>query len=150
MTKVALNEQELAEKVADYMYDNDSAAKLLGIELLEIKPGYARMSMLVRRDMLNGHGILHGGMTFCLADTAFAYACNSRNQKTVALACSITYVIAGKAGEKLIATAQEQASAGRTGVYDITIHNQDGKVFAVFRGNSYRTKHEVIELNSAE
>ena len=147
---MALKEQELAEKVADKMYDNDSAAKLLGIELLEIKPGYARMAMLVRSDMLNGHGILHGGMTFCLADTAFAYACNSRNHKTVALACSITYVLAGKEGDKLIATAQEQASSGRTGVYDITIHNQLGAVLAVFRGNSYRTKQEVIESTSVQ
>ncbi len=147
---MALKEQELAEKVADKMYDNDSAAKLLGIELLEIKPGYARMSMLVRSDMLNGHGILHGGMTFCLADTAFAYACNSRNHKTVALACSITYVLAGREGDKLIATAQEQASSGRTGVYDITIHNQLDAVLAVFRGNSYRTKQEVIESTSVQ
>lgn len=141
---VTLKEQELAQKVAARMYESDAAAKMLGIVLEEIKPGFARMSMVVRADMLNGHGIVHGGMTFSLADTAFAYACNSRNHKTVALACSITFVVAGKEGDRLTATAQEQASSSRTGVFDVTIRNQQDDVLALFRGNSYRTRHNVV------
>jgi acyl-CoA thioesterase len=137
-------EQQVADQVGRTMYEHDAAAKMLGIRLDEIRPGFAKMSMHVRADMLNGHAILHGGMTFSLADTAFAYACNSRNQKTVALACSITYVIAGREGDTLSAVAQEQAQTGKTGVYDIVVTNQRGEKLAMFRGNSYRTSHPVF------
>jgi acyl-CoA thioesterase len=134
----------LAEQVGAQLYKRDTAAHMLGIQLDAIGPGFARMSMPVRSDMLNGHGILHGGFTFSLADTAFAYACNSRNHKTVALACHISFVAPGHEGDVLVAVAQEQASAGKTGVYDIKITNQNGTVVAVFRGNSYRTGHSVV------
>ncbi len=127
------------------MYEHDSAAKMLGITLEEIRPGYARMKMTIRPDMLNGHGIVHGGMTFLLADTAFAYSCNSRNHKTVALACHITFVIAGRPGDVLTAIAEEKVATSKTGVYDINVTNQDGAVVAVFRGNSYRTRDTVVD-----
>lgn len=138
-------EQKLAERVAARMYEHDAAAKMLGITLDEIRPGYARMKMTIRPEMLNGHGIVHGGMTFSLADTAFAYACNSQNHKTVALACHITYVIPGRAGDVLTAVAEEQIATKKTGVYDINVTNQDGAVVAFFRGNSYRTRDSVVE-----
>ena len=137
-------ELELAQLVGEKMYESDAAAHMLGIKLLEIKPGYAKMQMSIRPDMLNGHGILHGGMTFSLADTTFAYACNSKNHKTVALACAITYIAPGCEGDVLTAIAREQAHAGKSGVYDITITNQNDEILALFRGNSHRTSHAVV------
>lgn len=137
--------QELSERVGQKMFEHDAAAKMLGIALQEIAPGYARMTMKVRADMLNGHGILHGGMTFSLADTAFAYACNSKNRKTVALACAITFIAAGREGDELTATASEVSLSGKTGIYDIVVTNQRDEKIAVFRGNSYGTKDKVLE-----
>jgi acyl-CoA thioesterase len=95
--------------------------------------------------MVNGFGICHGGVTFSLADTAFAYACNSRNNKTIALACTINFLAAVKPGDRLIATAQEKSLGGRIGVYDITVVNQDNVLVAEFRGTSYATSDSVIE-----
>ena len=135
-----LDSQKLAEQVGREMFAHDKAAQALGIKLLEIAPGFAKMSMVVREDMLNGFAICHGGMTFALADTAFAYACNSRNQRTVALSCTITYSAPGQLGETLIATATEEALSNRTGVYDIAVTNQKNEKVAFFRGNSYNTK----------
>jgi acyl-CoA thioesterase len=135
-----INTQKIAEEVGREMFAHDKAAQALGIRLLEISPGYAKMSMEVREDMLNGFAICHGGMTFSLADTTFAYACNSRNQRTVALSCTITYAGPGQLGDTLIATATEEALNNRTGVYDIVVTNQRNEKVAFFRGNSYNTK----------
>lgn len=139
----SVNELEVAKRVGETMMCNDKAAQALDIKLLEIRPGFAKMSMRVRADMLNGFDICHGGMTYSLADTAFAYACNSRNKKTVAMQCSIHYVAACKENDVLTAFAEETSLTGRTGVYDITIVNQDGKTVAHFRGTSYGTSSTV-------
>lgn len=139
----SIDEMEVAKCVGETMMRNDTAAQAMEIKLLEIRPGFAKMKMIVRRDMLNGFEICHGGMTFALADTAFAYACNSRNKKTVAMQCSIHYIAASKEGDELTAIAEETSLTGRTGVYDITIINQHGKTVAHFRGTSYATSSTV-------
>ncbi|MFJ3057126.1 hydroxyphenylacetyl-CoA thioesterase PaaI [Herbaspirillum sp. NPDC087042] len=136
--------QALAEATVQAMYPRDNASQALGLKILDVGPGHARMSMLVRGDMLNGHATCHGGFIFCLADSTFAFACNSRNLNTVASGCSIEYVAPAFRNDVLTAHAQERMLAGRTGVYDITVSNQDGKLIALFRGKSYRIKGEVI------
>jgi len=136
--------QALAEATASAMYARDNATRSLGMTIHEVRPGYARMSMPVRADMLNGHASCHGGFIFALADSAFAFSCNSRNQVTVASGCSIEYLAPGALDDVLTAEAVEQSLAGRTGVYDILVSNQDGKRIALFRGKSYRIKGEVI------
>ena len=134
----------VAEEVARAMWPRDHASQLLGLRILTIRPGYSRMLMTVRPDMVNGHHICHGGMIFSLADTAFAYACNSYNKNTVASACHIDFLAPAKEGETLEAEAVEQSASGRTGVYDVTIRTRSGKVVALFRGKSYRINGEVI------
>jgi acyl-CoA thioesterase len=137
--------EALAQAVADAMYARDPAVRAFGIRIDEVGPGHARLSMPVRDDMLNGHGLCHGGLIFTLADSAFAYACNSRNQNTVASGCTIDYLAPGQPGDVLVAVAFEQSLAGRTGVYDITVSNQDGKRLALFRGRSASVKGGVLE-----
>ena len=137
--------QALAEAVAEAMYARDPAVPAFGIRIDKVAPGYARLTMPVRDDMLNGHGFCHGGLIFTLADSAFAYACNSRNQNTVASGCTIDYLAPGQAGDVLGAEAVEQSLAGRSGVYDITVSNQDGKRVALFRGRSASIKGGVLE-----
>jgi len=110
----------------------------MGIDLLEVRSGFARVAFTVRDDMLNGYETCHGGFLFALADTAFAYACNSHNRPTVALQCTISYAAPARAGERLTATAQERALGGRTGTYDVEVQRVDGTVLAFFRGTSYR------------
>jgi acyl-CoA thioesterase len=136
--------QILAERVAEVMYARDRASQALGMKIVEVRPGYARMTMTVRNDMLNGHATCHGGFIFALADSAFAFACNSHNQITVASGCAIEYLAPGREGTTLSAEAVEQATTGRTGVYDIAVTDEDGKRIAMFRGKSYRIKGEVI------
>lgn len=136
--------QALAEATKEAMYSRDRAAQALGIEVVRVAPGAALMTMTVRGDMVNGHHICHGGMIFTLADTAFAYACNSYNRNTVASACSIDFLAPAKEGETLEAEAVEQSLSGRTGVYDITVRTPHGRVIALFRGKSYRINGEVI------
>lgn len=135
-----LDPQALAESVARSMYRVDGAARHMGIQIEQVGPGFARMSMKLRADMLNSHQTGHGGMIFTLADTAFAYACNAGNQATVASGCSIDYVAPAHLGDTLIAVAEERALSGRTGVYDVTVTNQKGDVVAFFRGKSYRIR----------
>lgn len=107
-----------------------------GIAILEAREGYARIQMGLRADMLNGHGTAHGGMIFALADTAFAYACNSRNLRTVAAQASISFLDAAREGEVLTAEAQEQALQGRSGVYNVVVAGEDGRSIAIFQGLS--------------
>jgi len=139
-----MDPQALAEATVQAMFPRDNASQALGMRILEVAPGRARMSMLVRSDMLNGHATCHGGFIFALADSCFAFACNSRNLNTVASGCSIEYVAPALRNDVLTAEAQERSLSGRTGVYDITVNNQDGKLIALFRGKSYRIKGEVI------
>lgn len=138
--------QRIAEAVGRGMYERDHCAQAHGIELVEIAPGYARMTMTVRKDMVNGHDIGHGGMTFTLADTAFAYACNAANEVTVAAGCSIVFPAPAKLGDRLTAECREVHRRGRSGVYDVTVINQDDSIVGLFRGQSARLKGSVVEL----
>lgn len=136
--------QALAELTATTMYANDPASQALGARVVSVGPGLAAMSMTVRADMLNGHKTCHGGFIFALADSTFAFACNSRNAATVASGCTIDYLAPAFEGDVLTATASEYSLAGRTGVYDVQVSNQDGKRIAIFRGRSYRIKGQVV------
>lgn len=137
--------QALAERVAAGMYERDRASQGLGMKVDGIGPGHAELAMPVRADMLNGHAICHGGFIFTLADSAFAYACNSYNVTTVASGCAIDFVAPAREGDVLTARARERNISGRTGVYDIEVKNQRGETVALFRGKSYRIKGHVIE-----
>lgn len=137
-------ERELAWKVASTMLARDAASTMLGMELVAMAPGQATVKMRIRHDMLNGHQSCHGGILFSLADTAFAFACNSRNESTVAAACSIEFVRPGLSGQVLTATASEQTRYGRHGIYDARVINDLGETVALFRGKSAQVRGEVI------
>ena len=128
--------QDRAEKSAAAMWAKDNASQSLGIRLDRMAPGQADLSMTVTPNMLNGHGICHGGYIFTLADSAFAFACNSYNQLVVAMQNQITYLVPAQADDRLTARATEQARTGRSGIYDVTIAGQDGRTIALFRGLS--------------
>ena len=132
--------QELAEASAKAMWNDDSASQRLGMTLDHIAPGEATLSMAITDAMSNGHGNAHGGYMFTLADSAFAFACNSYNQLVVAQQCSITYLIPGRIGDRMTATAREVSRKGRSGIYDIRITNQNGDHVAEFRGHSRTVK----------
>ncbi len=134
----------LAQDAVNAMWSRDQAARALGMEIRQVLAGSATLRMRVRKDMVNGHQICHGGLIFTLADTAFAYACNSYNQNTVASACHIDFLAPGREGDVLEAVAIERSSAGRTGVYDVEVRVVDGHAVALFRGKSHRIKGEVI------
>jgi acyl-CoA thioesterase len=142
--------QQLAELAGKTMYERDPASQRLGMTLDEIRPGYALMRMRVREDMLNGHGTCHGGYIFMLADSAFAFACNSHNFNTVGAGCSIDYLAPGREGDLLTAQAQEQALSGKTGVYDVVVANQEGRTVALFRGKSHRVSGMVAEVGNTK
>ena len=144
---VTQDAQALAELAGKTLYERDPASKGLGMTLDEIRPGYARMSMRVRPDMLNGHASCHGGFIFTLADSAFAFACNSHNFNTVGAGCTIDYLAPGREGDILTAEAVEQALAGKTGVYDVTVTNAEGKTIALFRGKSHRVSGTVVNAD---
>lgn len=135
---------DLARRAAASMYDTDRCSKWLGMTLEEIRPGYARMRMPVRPEFLNGLGICHGGLMFTLADSTFAFACNSYNIPAVAAGCSIEFLAPVEGDDVLTAEAVEQALNGRHGVYDIRLTNQAGKVVAVFRGKSAQLKGTIV------
>ena len=132
--------QQSAHWVGERMFANDRASRALGMQLLEIMPGTALMSMTIREDMLNGHQTCHGGLISALADSAFAFACNSYNELTVASGFSIDFMAPAHQGDLLTARCAEVSRAGRTGVYDTTVTNQRGESIAVFRGRSYTLK----------
>lgn len=134
----------LAQAVAQAMWGRDHATQALGMAISAIAPGSATLTMPVRQDMLNGHGMCHGGFMFTLADSTFAYACNSHNRNTVASACAIDFLAPARLGDVLEAEGVERSRSGRTGVYDITVRIQGGKTVALFRGKSYRIDGEVI------
>ncbi|NIA56812.1 hydroxyphenylacetyl-CoA thioesterase PaaI [Massilia sp. TW-1] len=141
--------QALAELAGKTMYERDPASQALGMTLDAIRPGYARMRMRVRDDMLNGHGTCHGGYIFMLADSAFAFACNSHNVNTVGAGCTIDYLAPGRAGDVLVAEAVEQVLSGKTGVYDVVVTDQDGRKIALFRGKSHRVAGHVVPVDAA-
>ncbi|HUL67055.1 MAG TPA: hydroxyphenylacetyl-CoA thioesterase PaaI [Burkholderiaceae bacterium] len=136
--------QRIAEAAAHGMFAKDIAARSLGMEIESIAPGQSRISMRVRPDMLNGFAICHGGFITTLADTAFAYACNSHNEVTVAAGIVVDFLAPAHDGDRLTADAREVAVKGRTGVYDITVTNQDNKTVAVMRGRSFTQKGKHI------
>ena len=142
------NPQQLAERCAEAMFARDRASQNLGMRIESIAPGRAVLSMTVTDDMIQGQGSCHGGYLFTLADSAFAFSCNTYDKATVASGCSIDSMSGAKAGDVLTATAEEQSRGGRTGVYDITLTNQDGRTVALFRGKSYQVRGPVI--NSEE
>jgi acyl-CoA thioesterase len=131
---------ERAIKSTEIMFANDAASSGLGMTIMSVTPGCAVMQMTVRADMVNGHGICHGGFIFTLADSAFAFACNSYNQLTVAQQNQITYLQPGKIDEILTATAQEVSRTGRSGIYDVTVTGEGDRVVALFRGLSRTIK----------
>lgn len=139
--------QALAERVAARLAERDSTSRLLGIALEAIRPGYARMTLTVGADMLNGVGIGHGGVTYTLADTAFAYACNSHDRPAVALSCTITYPAAARQGDLLTAECREIHRKGRNGTYDCTVTTQTGEVVALFRGQCRILEGHIVEGN---
>lgn len=135
----------LARATGEHMYARDRATQGLGIELLEVRPGYARMQMVVRNDMLNGHAMCHGGFIFTLADSTFAFACNSYNVQTVAAGCTIEFLASAFEGERLQAEASEQSRGGKTGVYDVVVTNPEGRKIALMRGKSHQLKGAFVE-----
>jgi len=132
--------QEIADTVRAAMLAKDHATKSLGMHVVEVTPGHATLTMVVRDDMLNGHDLCHGGIIATLADSAFAYACNSYNELTVASGFAIELLAAARLGDRLTARCAEVSKAGRTGVYDAEVTNQRGERVAMFRGRSYTMK----------
>lgn len=131
--------------VARALLSSEGTGAAWNIQLLDAAEGYARIAMLIRPDMVNGHGAVHGGMTFALADTAFAYACNSHNVRTVGQGASIVYLSPGKVGETLIAEARMTARQGRTGVCSVVVTADDGRVVAQFQGQSREIGGAILE-----
>jgi len=129
---------ELAQACAEKMWADDRASQQLGMTLDAVTAGAATLSMTIRDDMVNGHGNAHGGFIFSLADSAFAFACNSRNERAVAQACDIVFAAPARLGDRLVATATERHRFGRNGIYDIRVTKDtaDGSVLAEFRGRS--------------
>ncbi|MFD1745084.1 hydroxyphenylacetyl-CoA thioesterase PaaI [Rhizobium helianthi] len=140
MSAAALSAQDLAEACARSMWADDNATRHLGMELISVSPGAAAIAMIITDDMTNGHGTCHGGFIFTLADSAFAFACNTYNQRAVAQHCSVSFLAPAFKGDKLTATAREVVRRGRSGIYDICIINQNGEQIAEFRGHSRTVK----------
>jgi acyl-CoA thioesterase len=126
------------EADAQALFERDRASQSLGMRILEVRPGYARLVMTVRDDMVNGHDICHGGLIFTLADSAFAFACNAGKPATVASGASIEFLKSARRGDELTAIAEERSRSKRTGVYDIAVRNQQGDCIALFRGRSHQ------------
>ncbi len=141
-----LNEKDtLAGKVVDKMMNDDLFSQWLGIEVLEIKEGCSKIKMTVRKEMINGFGIVHGGVAFSLADSAFAFACNNRNVLSVALDTAINFLKPVHVGDVLTAEAKELHNGRSTGLYQVTISNQNDHVVAVFKGTCFRTNKTLID-----
>jgi acyl-CoA thioesterase len=136
--------QQIADKVRESMFANDRASKWLGMRILRVEPGQAVLQMTVRDEMLNGHDICHGGLITTLADSAFAFACNSYNELSVASGFTVDLMAPARLGDVLTATCHEVSKAGRTGVYDAEVRNQRGERIAVFRGRSYTMRGKPV------
>ncbi len=135
--------QRRAEQAAAALYARDRASQALGMRIDAVRPGWARVVMQVRADMVNGHGVCHGGIVFSLGDSAFAFACNSHNDATVGAAASIDFLAAAREGDELTAEASETWRTKRNGIYEIVVSNQRGERIALFRGRSYRVEGQV-------
>ena len=146
----ALDPQAMASACAAVMWDDDSASQNLGMHLESVGPGTATVSMVITEFMTNGHGDGHGGYTFSLADSAFAFACNSYNQRTVAQHCSITFITPVALGDRLTAVAREVNRKGRGGIYDIRVTNQRGETVAEFRGHSRTVNGKLLPEAAAD
>jgi acyl-CoA thioesterase len=138
------DKDSLAKQVVDEMMQNDRFSQWLHIQVLEIREGYAKLQMLLREEMLNGFGVIHGGVTFSLADSAFAFACNSRNNLSLALDTNITFTKATKPGDVLTAEAKELHDGRNTGLYLVTVLNQNGEQVALFKGTCFRTGKTLV------
>lgn len=133
--KSPLSTDDLARACAEAMWRDDDASQGLGMEILDVKAGQATLAMTVKPHMVNGHGIAHGGFIFLLADSTFAFACNSHNERAVAAQCNISFIKPGKLGDRLVATAKEISWSGRSGIYDVRV-TVDGVAIAELRGHS--------------
>lgn len=132
------------EEVVNHMMENDYFSQWMGVEVLEVKEGYSRICMTIRPEMVNGFGIVHGGLPFSLADSAFAFACNNRNNLSMALDVTITFMKAVNVGDILTAEAKEIHNGRSTGVYLITVTNQKNEAVALFKGTCFRTGKKLI------
>jgi len=143
-SKDQARDQQLAEDCAHHMFAQDAASKALGINIETIKPGCATATMTVTDVMLNGYNTCHGGMIFCLADSAFAFACNSHNEAAVAAGCTIDFLRPGMLGDLLSAVATQQHQGKRSGIYYVEVTNQNAQLVALFKGNSARINATVL------
>lgn len=141
--------QRVAELSAQALFANDSGSRSLGIRIADVRPGFARLRMTVRMDMLNGHGMCHGGFIFSLADSAFAVACNTHNAITVAAAASIDFLAAAHVHDELTAEASELWRSKRSGIYEVRVSNQRGETIALFRGRSHCTGGQIVPAEKA-
>lgn len=139
------DKDQFAQKVVAHMMEHDRFSQWLGITILNIQEGYSKIQMTVREEMLNGFGIVHGGIAFSLADSAFAFACNNRNNLSVALDTSINFTKAVQVGDSLTAEAKEMHNGKSTGLYHITITNQQQEVVAIFKGTCFRMGKKLME-----
>lgn len=136
---------EIAKRCAAIMGQADQAAKWLGVELKNIAPGSCEMTLTIKNHHLNGHGVCHGGFITTLADTCFAYACNSYNKNALASDISVTFLSPGRIDEVLTATTKEITVIGRTGIYDVEVRGDDGRLIAIFRGRSRQIRGQHFE-----
>lgn len=144
------DKQRIAEASAQALFANDHASRNLGMKIEEVRPGCARLCMTVRADMANGHGMCHGGIVFALADSAFAVACNTYNEVTVAAAASIDFLAPARVHDQLTAEARELWRSKRSGIYEITVTNQRGEPLALFRGRSHATGGQLVPVTEAK
>ncbi len=136
---------QIAKFAAERLYGTDRASQMLGMTIESVAPGSARVTMRVRPDMVNGHGICHGGLVFALADSAFAFACNSHGDNTFAAGAAIEFLAPGREGDLLTASASERWRAGRSGIYEIEVRNDRGEAIALFRGRSHQVAGRLVD-----
>ena len=141
----ARDPQRIAERSVEALWRGDAASQALGMQVESRGPGRAKVSMRVRPDMVNGHGICHGGLVFALADSAFAFACNSHGDNTVAAGAAIEFLKPARQGDLLVAAAAERWRAGRAGIYEIEVRNQHDELVALFRGRSHQIAGRLID-----
>ena len=137
--------QRVAQLAADKLFGSDRASQMLGMVIESVSPGCARVTMRVRPDMVNGHGMCHGGLIFALADSAFAFACNSHGHSTVAAGAAIEFLAPGRLGDLLTASATESWRAGRSGIYEIEVRNDRDEAIALFRGRSHQVAGRLVD-----